>query len=264
VPEDIQGEIELRGVTVHYPGAERPALRDVSLRVKPGETLAILGRIGTGKSTLLRLLVRLLEAPPGTILLDGHDLRDYGLAQLRGQLALVPQEAFLFSETIRQNVTYDDPERSATEVDEATVASALAETLKGLPAGLETEVGERGVTLSGGQKQRVTLARALVRNPPVLLLDDPFSAVDAETEAEILARLAPLRRGRTTIVVSHRVSAVREADRIVVMDEGGVAETGTHAELVRADGLYAALERTQRRRAELEHELEDEAGDPQP
>ncbi|MCP5069824.1 MAG: ABC transporter ATP-binding protein [bacterium] len=258
VPERIQGDIVLEGVTVGYPGAEVPTLRDVTLHVKPGETLAILGRIGSGKSTLLRLLVRLLEAPPGTIQLDGHDLRDYPLERLRGQVALVPQEPFLFSESIRENVSYDDPERSEEAVEAAAVASALAETLKGLPSGLETEVGERGVMLSGGQKQRVTLARALVRAAPVLLLDDPFSAVDAETETEILARLAPLRHDRTTIVVSHRVTAVRGADRIVVMEEGRIAEQGTHLELVQADGLYAALERTQRRRAQLEHELEEQ------
>jgi ATP-binding cassette subfamily B protein len=253
-PLELLGAIELRGLRYRYPGAARDALAGIDLRVAPGETLAVLGRVGSGKSTLLRLLVRMLDPPPGTLLLDCHDVRTLPLALVRDEVALMPQEAFLFSDSVRENLAYDDPDRSHDAVESAAWAADLAETLAQFPDGLETPVGERGVMLSGGQKQRVTLARALVRDTPVLLLDDPFSSVDSSTEARILERIVRLRAGRTTVLVSHRVSAVRAAERIVVLEAGRIVESGRHAELLAHGGVYARLARVQGRRASLRAE----------
>jgi ATP-binding cassette subfamily B protein len=259
-PARLAGAIELRGLDYRHPHAARPALDGVSLSVAPGECVAVVGRVGSGKSTLLRVLVRLLDPAPGRVLFDGRDLCSLPLALVRRDVALLPQEPFLFSETIRGNVGYVDRPHSEQELRDALAAADLAETLAALPEEIETQVGERGVLLSGGQKQRVTLARALVRDAPILLLDDPFASVDAETEERILRRLAELRRGKTTLLVSHRISAVRAADRILVLDEGRVAEVGRHDELVARGGLYAALDRVQRRRERLLGDLERAEG----
>jgi ATP-binding cassette subfamily B protein len=248
-PERLDGGLEVRGLTYRYEGSSRPALEDVSFRAEPGQCLGILGRVGSGKSTLLRLLVRTIDPVPGTILLDGHDVRTLRLGAVREQVALMPQEPFLFSDTLAANLAYDDPERPREQTQSAAGAADLAETLAGLPDGLDTPVGERGVMLSGGQKQRLTLARALVREAPVLLLDDPFSSVDSETEERILAHLA--RRPGTTVLVSHRVASVRAADLILVLEEGRVAEQGSHSELLARDGVYARMARVQSRNSEL-------------
>jgi ATP-binding cassette subfamily B protein len=248
-PERLDGGLEVRGLTYRYEGGSRPALEDVSFRAEPGQCLGILGRVGSGKSTLLRLLVRTLDPAPGTILLDGHDVRTLRLGAVREQVALMPQEPFLFSDTLAANLAYDDPERPREQTQSAAGAADLAETLAGLPDGLDTPVGERGVMLSGGQKQRLTLARALVREAPVLLLDDPFSSVDSETEERILAHLA--KRPGTTVLVSHRVASVRAADLILVLEEGRVAEQGSHSELLARDGVYARMARVQSRNSEL-------------
>ncbi len=257
---EIVGRIELAHASCHYPGSARPALADVSLVLGAGEMVGIVGRVGAGKSTLLRLLVRLLEPSSGEIKLDGRPLAQLPLAILRSRVALVPQEAFLFSESLRENVAYDDTPRGPAEVRAAAEAADLWDTLGAFPEGLETRVGERGITLSGGQKQRVTLARSFVRDTPVLLLDDAFSSLDAATEARVLRRLHELRRGRTTLLVSHRVSAVREADRIVVLEAGRVLETGSPAELRARGGAFAELERAQGRRERLLRELASETG----
>jgi len=259
-PAALAGAIELRRVSCRYPGATRPALDDVSLAISAGEMVGIVGRVGAGKSTLLRLLVRLLEPCAGQIEIGGCALRQLPLALLRSRVALVPQEAFLFSESVRENVAYDDVTRAPAEVRAAAEAADLWDTLSAFPEGLETWVGERGITLSGGQRQRVTLARSFVRDTPVLLLDDSFSSLDAETEARVLRRLRELRRGRTTLLVSHRVSAVREADRIVVLEAGRVLESGPPAELRARGGAFAELERAQGRRERLLRELAGATG----
>ncbi len=236
------------------------ALSDVSLDIQAGEMIAILGRVGSGKSTLLRAIVRLLDPPPGTVCLDGRDIRLLPIAQVRGQIALVPQDPFLFADELGRNISYDNPMRGESAIRDAAEAADLEETIARFPDHLRTLVGERGVTLSGGQKQRTSLARGLIRDTPVLLLDDCFSSVDTETEEHILSRLKSLRAGRTTLLVSHRVSTARHADRIVVLDAGKVAELGTHAQLLEQGGIYAAFARAQGRREELVQDLERETG----
>jgi ATP-binding cassette subfamily B protein len=249
-PDVIRGDIEIRHLDFTYPGYGTPALSDVNLSISQGERISIMGRVGSGKTTLLKQLVRLLDTPPGTVFIDGVDVTDYPLSQLRSQIALVPQDPFLFGEPLKSNLTYDDPDRSLDQIWAAATSADLRETIEAFPEQLETVVGERGVTLSGGQKQRATLARGLIRNAPVLVLDDCFSSVDTGTEEHILSELSRLRRHQTTILVSHRVSTARHSDRILIMDGGRIVEEGTHEELIRRGGLYAELERIQREGAD--------------
>lgn len=249
-PDHIRGTVEFRDLSYAFDGSGAAALENITLHIAAGESVAIMGRVGAGKTTLLRLLVRLLDPPPGTIFVDGQDVRDYPLAQLRSQIALVPQDPFLFGDPLRDNLTYDDPERSLDDVWAAATSADLKDTIENFPEQMETLVGERGVTLSGGQKQRATLARGFIRHAPVLLLDDCFSSVDTGTEEHILSELKRLRAGQTTVLVSHRISTVRHADRIVVMDAGHIAEVGSHEELIARGGLYAELERIQREGAD--------------
>ena len=249
-PAQIGGDIAVRGLTFAYQGADTPALKGIELSIRRGESIAIMGRVGAGKTTLLKQLVRMLDTPPGTAFIDGVDVRDYPLAQLRSQVAMVPQDPFLFGEPLRDNLTYDDPSRAIELIWQAADAADFKETVAEMPERMDTLVGERGVTLSGGQKQRATLARGLIRHAPVLILDDCFSSVDTETEARILTELKTLRRGQTTLLVSHRVATARHADRIVVMDAGAIIESGDHETLLAAGGVYAELERIQREGAE--------------
>ena len=251
-PHNIVGCIDFRHLTFRYPDTTTDVLRDVSLSIAQGETITIMGRVGSGKTTLLKLLVRLLDPPTGTILIDGHDVREYPLAQLRNQVGMVPQDPFLFGEPLKNNITYDDPQRGIASIWAAADAADLRDTIEEFPERMETVVGERGVTLSGGQKQRTTLARGLIRGAPVLILDDCFSAVDTETEEHILSELQRLRGDKTTILVSHRVSTARHSNRIVILEDGRITEIGSHEELLAAGGFYAELERIQREGATAE------------
>lgn len=246
----IRGDISVRHLDFTYEGASAPALADVCLDIRRGESITVMGRVGAGKTTLLKQLVRILDTPSGTVFIDRRDVRDYSLAQLRAQVAMVPQDPFLFGEPVRDNLTYDNPSRTLDLVWQAADAADFRDTVEEMPEGMDTVVGERGVTLSGGQKQRATLARGLIRHAPVLILDDCFSSVDTETEEHILSELRRLRRGQTTILVSHRVSTARHSDRIVILEDGTISEIGSHAELLAAGGFYAELERIQREGAD--------------
>jgi ATP-binding cassette, subfamily B, multidrug efflux pump len=248
---DIRGDVEFRGLTFAH--GERVILRDVSAVIPAGTTTAIVGATGSGKSTLLQLLPRLYDPPPGTVFVDGVDVRRIPLATLRGAIGFVPQEPFLFSATIAENIAFgargDQARRE--RVEEAARVARLDKDLADFPKAYETIVGERGITLSGGQKQRTAIARALVVDPEILVLDDALSAVDTYTEEEILGRLHGVMRQRTSIIVSHRVSTVRTADQILVLDDGRIAERGTHDELIERNGLYAELYRKQLLEEEL-------------
>jgi ATP-binding cassette subfamily B protein len=255
-----RGEIEIRGLTFTHAGAATPSLSDVSFHVPAGRTVAVVGATGAGKSTLLATIPRLLDAPAGTVLVDGVPVERLPLADLRALIGYVPQDTFLFSDTVGANVALglpaaeplpENPGADARVRRAAGEARVLAE-IEDLPAGFDTLLGERGVNLSGGQRQRTAIARALVRDPKILLLDDCLSAVDAKTESEILANLREVLRGRTTLLVTHRVSAARLADEVVVLDEGRVAERGTPEALAAADGRFAALARRQRLEEALE------------
>jgi ATP-binding cassette subfamily B protein len=246
-PGEMRGEIEFRNLTFRYPSEEtrEPALRDVSLRVPAGTTLGVVGPVGSGKSTLASLVARLYELEDGELFIDGIDVKRIPLAALRSSIAMVPQEPFLFSMTLGDNVAFGAERAPRELIIEAATRAQLAKDVEDLPEGYDTIVGERGVMLSGGQRQRAALARALALDPAILVLDDTFSAVDAETEVEIQRQLEDFLEGRTVVIVSSRVSAVRQADQIVVLDAGRVVELGTHAELVAAGGLYARLAREQ-------------------
>ncbi|OFW06519.1 MAG: multidrug ABC transporter ATP-binding protein [Acidobacteria bacterium RIFCSPLOWO2_02_FULL_67_36] len=248
----LLGAIELRHLTFAYPGSGAPVLADVSLTVSAGQTVALVGATGSGKSTLISLLPRLHEPPPGTVLLDGIDVREIPLAALRGAIGFVPQEPFLFSDTIAANIGFGvHDEAPENRMRAAAAVARLDKDVEAFPAAYDTVVGERGITLSGGQKQRTALARAIMMDPRVLILDDALSAVDTYTEEEILARLRAVMRQRTAIIVAHRVSTVREADLICVLDKGRIVERGRHDDLVAHGGLYAALYRKQLLEEEL-------------
>ncbi len=251
--DEIRGELEFRNLTFRYPteGAREPALRDVSLRVPAGTTLGVVGPVGSGKSTLASLVARLYELEDGQLFVDGVDVNRIPLAVLRSSIAMVPQEPFLFSMTLGDNVAFGVERASRGLIVEAATRAQLAKDVEDLPEGYDTIVGERGVMLSGGQRQRAALARALALDPAILVLDDTFSAVDAETEVEIQRELADFLEGRSLVIVSSRVSAVRQAHQIAVLDAGRVAELGTHAELVALGGLYARLAREQAEEAAL-------------
>src|SRR5487761_85603 len=267
----IRGEIEFRHLTFTYPttrggnganpsaaaktsGVNEPVLRDISLKIPAGSTVAIVGPTGSGKSTLAALVARLWEAPPGTLFIDGKPIREWPLATLRRAVGFVPQDGFLFSETIRENIAFGVEEIQQHAVEDAAQIAMISGDISDFPAQYETIVGERGITLSGGQKQRTTLARALIRDPRILILDDAFASVDTDTEEKILQGLEGVLRQRTTMLISHRCSTVRDAGQIVVLRDGQIIEKGTHQELIGAGGYYAELYQKQLLEEELARE----------
>jgi len=238
-----EGHLEFRGVSVRF--GDTPVLREIDLTVEAGSTVAIVGATGQGKTTLANLVPRLVDPDEGSVYLDGRDIRSMSLADLRRQIGFVPQESFLFSESLRENISYGREGADDDAYTHALATSQLAKDLEQLGDGLYTVIGERGTTLSGGQKQRAALARALLKDPPVLILDDALSHVDTHTEEEILRRLSEYMAGRTTLVIAHRTSTLRSADRIVVLEGGSIAEQGAHHELLRRGGVYSRIYREQ-------------------
>jgi ATP-binding cassette subfamily B protein len=261
-----RGEIEFQGVSFRYPGTQREVLRNVSFRADVGETVAIVGPTGSGKTTLVSLIPRLYDPSAGEILLDGQPLRQLDPHELRSIIGVVPQDPFLFSESIEANIGLGIPGNApenggsgefgvAARVIRAARVAQLHDSIEAFPGGYRTRLGERGINLSGGQKQRATLARAIARDPTVMILDDALSAVDTDTEARILSDLRGVMRGRTSFIISHRVSAVMHADKILVLDDGRLVESGTHAQLVASAGTYAGLLRRQLLEEDLESDL---------
>jgi ATP-binding cassette subfamily B multidrug efflux pump len=235
----VEGEIEFRGLNFAYDG--KPVLHDLNLRIPAGSSMAIVGPTGSGKTTLVNLIPRIYDAAPGMILVDGRPIREFSLESLRRNIGFVPQETFLFSDRIRENIALGVESASDLQIHEAAEVANIAQDIEGFPEQYQTMVGERGITLSGGQKQRTAIARALIRNPRILILDDALSSVDTHTEDKILNHLREVMQGRTTIFISHRVSTVRNADRIAVLHDGRIVESGTHDELLALNGYYSDL-----------------------
>jgi ATP-binding cassette subfamily B protein len=250
VNRDAPGDIVFDGVSVRY--GSMAALSDVDLTIRAGSTLAVLGETGSGKSTLARLVTRMVDPSSGRVLFDGIDCRELGLKSLRSSIGCVPQDTFLFSVTIAENISLGAPGAARSAIEAAAEIAGLTDDIAAMPAGFDTVVGERGIMLSGGQKQRIAIARAILRNPGILILDDSLSSVDSVTEQRILRHLKNIMAERTTVVITHRVSTAMQADEIVVLEHGRIIEHGSHSSLLSKGSRYATLSRLQH----LEHELE--------
>ncbi|HLE32796.1 MAG TPA: ABC transporter ATP-binding protein [Bacteroidota bacterium] len=250
--QSLEGEIEFRDISFIHKGGTAPSLKNLSLLIRKGMTVAVVGFTGTGKSTLVNLIPRLYDVTEGSLLIDGNDIRTIPLSVLRSNIGYVPQETFLFSDTIAENIRYGVDGGTNDDVYAAASISQIARDVSEFPKRFETMIGERGITLSGGQKQRTSIARAIMRRPAILILDDALSAVDTYTEEEILKQLRVFMKDRTSIIISHRISTVKDADLIVVLDKGSIVERGTHGELVQKGGIYADLHEKQLLEKELE------------
>ncbi len=238
---ELKGEIVFDHVSLVYPDSGIRALNDVSFTVEPGESMAIIGTTGAGKSTIANLITRMYDVTEGEICIDGMDIRDYNVTCLRSQIGYIPQDVFLFSDSIFNNIAFGAEEASEEDIHEAARQADVYNNIIDFPNGFATRLGERGITLSGGQKQRVSIARALVRNPKILVMDDALSAVDTKTENMILNSMKRIMQGRTTIIISHRVSSAKLADKIIVLDDGKIVEEGTNESLLSTNGVYKEL-----------------------
>lgn len=253
--EDYSPHVEFRNLTFTYPGASAPALSEINLRIEEGKTLAVIGRTGSGKTTLVNLIMRLYNTNSGELLVGGHDISNIPLKTLRRNIGYVPQDNFLFSVSIRDNIAFADTSMGEPQVESASQIAQVYDNIMEFPQKFDTILGERGVTLSGGQKQRVSIARALAKDPKILILDDSLSAVDTKTEEKILQGLKEIMKNKTSIIISHRISTIKDADEIIVLDEGQIIERGTHEELIRKQGLYNSIYQKQL----LEEKLVNEA-----
>jgi ATP-binding cassette subfamily B protein len=243
--EKLKGDIEFRNVSFKYPDSGIQAISDLSFVVKAGETIAVLGRTGSGKSTLANLLNRLYEADSGEILLDGKKISSYQLQFMRSNMGYVPQEVFLFSDSVRNNIAFGLHEANQDLVIQAAKDADIHDNIMQFPSNYDTQLGERGINLSGGQKQRISIARAIIRDPSILIFDDCLSAVDTQTEEKILQSLKRIMKGKTSVIISHRVSSIKHADKIIVLERGKIVEQGNHESLISKQGLYAELHRKQ-------------------
>ncbi|NML39262.1 ABC transporter ATP-binding protein [Chitinophaga sp. G-6-1-13] len=237
----LEGAVWLEGVTFTYPHTGITALKDINLHIAPGQKVAVIGRTGSGKSTLAQLLIRMYDPQKGRVMLDKHDVRYMHLEQLRSQISYVPQDVFLFSDSIANNIRFGDPAANLQAVQQAARQASVEKDILGFNEGFDTEIGERGVTLSGGQKQRISIARALIKNPDIMIFDDCLSAVDARTEKEIIGNLYAYLKNKTAIIITHRIFSLFEFDKIIVLDEGKIVEEGTHEKLLSLNGYYAEL-----------------------